>query len=53
MTTAMTKCRPRRYADEETVKRVIWAIKLNGRGNDKLVSRHCRTCGGWHIRRSR
>ena len=46
-------CHARRYANEETVKRVIWAIKLNGRGNDKLVPRRCRTCGGWHIARSR
>ena len=53
MTIVMTKCRPRRYADEETVKRVIWAIKLNGRGNDKLVPRRCRACSGWHIARSR
>ena len=53
MTTATIKCHPRRYADEETVKRVIWAIKLNGRGNDKLTPRRCCACGGWHITRGK
>ena len=42
-------CRARRYADEETVKRVLYAIRLNGRRMTGCGPRRCGACGWWHI----
>lgn len=44
-------CTNKRYADEATAKRVLWAMKQNGRG-EGLTVKPCKACNGWHLKRS-
>jgi hypothetical protein len=44
-------CRSRRYRDAETVLRVLWAMRINGRLRGPCRPRFCDTCHAWHIER--
>lgn len=47
------KCPSRRYADEVTAKRCLWAMAQNRRDTSKLTVKPCKACKGWHIARSK
>lgn len=50
----MKLCKPRRYPDEATAKRCLWAMGQNKKVDvDKLTVRPCKDCKGWHVARSR
>jgi hypothetical protein len=42
-------CRVKRFKDEDTVKRVLWAIRLNGRPMTGCAPKYCQLCLAWHI----
>lgn len=42
-------CRVRKYSDEEKVKRVLWAIRLNGNPMTGCRPKYCQLCRAWHI----
>jgi len=46
------KCKSKRYGDEGTAKRCLWAIGQNKKIDvDKLTVKPCRACKGFHIAR--
>ena len=45
------KCHARRYTTYEAVLRVLYAMRLNGRGMSGGVPKKCQVCHGWHIGR--
>ena len=50
----MKSCAHKRYPDEATARRCLWAISTNRRINvDKLTVKPCKLCKGWRIARSR
>jgi len=42
-------CRVRKYKTEDAAKRVLWAIKQNGRLDDSFTVKYCDLCFAWHI----
>lgn len=45
-------CKSRRYADEASAKRCLWAMGQNKKVNiDKLTVKPCKACKGWHVAR--
>ena len=43
-------CTHRRYKDEPTARRCLWALGQQGRINhDRLCVKRCRECRGWRI----
>ena len=53
MTAPKLFCSLRRHTTEESAKRVLWALKANGRiYADRLKVIRCDECGAWHLRRA-
>jgi hypothetical protein len=45
-------CRVRKFKDEATVRRVLWAIRLNRNHMAGCAPKYCELCQAWHIARS-
>jgi hypothetical protein len=44
------KCRARKYRDEATARRCLWAMGQQKRIDiDSLTVKPCRVCEAWHI----
>ena len=44
-------CPKRKYPDEETARRCLWAMGNRGADTSRLTVGRCRTCLMWHVGR--